>query len=371
MSKEDYTKNTRIDGLPVELLEYCYDNTVYCQFMFVDGNFDLGAHQPSHLTAALSSTLSSSKEKAKTEVYQLIQHDQTGRLRVGVHRSIPFKSECPLAPHIGNPRAKRGLIELADPYSFTGTVPFFNSSELQDAFVRSHKLYLPCETTSAAEPLSPADATESSGVGGLQVATPPEFASVLHFAKAGVLLRKDDLDDGGKKASSRKWREWAVVLTKSQLLFFKDAQWASTLLSPSAVGPDGRCTTTLPAGRSFKPDAILPLQGFVAIYDFSFTKRPNTFILIAPDSGRQLLFQTADDGDMNEWIGLINWAASFQNTGVKLRTQSTINMSQRKPRSSDDSSERPSKESRRLIFSAQGQVVGSAPGEDPDWDDDQ
>lgn len=94
MTKEDYVRNTRQDGLPVELLEYCFDNTVHAPYMFVDGSTDLTApHQANSLGSTLSSSLTSSKEKAKMEVYQLIMTGQTRRLRVGVQYRIPFKSQ--------------------------------------------------------------------------------------------------------------------------------------------------------------------------------------------------------------------------------------------------------------------------------------
>lgn len=44
--------------------------------------------------------------------------------------------------------------------------------------------------------------------------------SSLKITKIGLLSRKEDLAEGGKKAASRKWRGWSVILTGSQLLFF-------------------------------------------------------------------------------------------------------------------------------------------------------
>lgn len=44
--------------------------------------------------------------------------------------------------------------------------------------------------------------------------------SSLKITKIGLLSRKEDLAEGGKKAASRKWKGWSVVLTGSQLLFF-------------------------------------------------------------------------------------------------------------------------------------------------------
>lgn len=53
--------------------------------------------------------------------------------------------------------------------------------------------------------------------------------STLKITKVGLLSRKEDLAEGGKKAASRKWRGWSVVLTGSQLLFFVRAHLHSLL----------------------------------------------------------------------------------------------------------------------------------------------
>lgn len=53
--------------------------------------------------------------------------------------------------------------------------------------------------------------------------------STLKITKVGLLSRKEDLAEGGKKAASRKWRGWSVVLTGSQLLFFVRAHLDSLL----------------------------------------------------------------------------------------------------------------------------------------------
>lgn len=54
-------------------------------------------------------------------------------------------------------------------------------------------------------------------------------ASRLRVTRAGRLRRKDDTLDGGRKASNRKWREYGVVLSGSQLLFFVRARIGLTV----------------------------------------------------------------------------------------------------------------------------------------------
>jgi len=49
----------------------------------------------------------------------------------------------------------------------------------------------------------------------------------LKITKAGKLGRKIDLLEGGKKATGfgRTWKQFGVVLSGSQLMFFKDLSW--------------------------------------------------------------------------------------------------------------------------------------------------
>ncbi|KAI8445205.1 Sec7 domain-containing protein [Phakopsora pachyrhizi] len=40
MTRIDYVKNTKIDGIPSEVLEYIYDNVTFTEFIFVDEDKD-------------------------------------------------------------------------------------------------------------------------------------------------------------------------------------------------------------------------------------------------------------------------------------------------------------------------------------------
>jgi hypothetical protein len=139
------------------------------------------------------------------------------------------------------------------------------------------------------------------------------------------------------KKSSRKWKSWSVILTGSQLLFFKDPTWALTLLDqvPSASVESGSGRLLLPRMTTFKPDEVFPLQDCVAVYDRDFTtvsiqgglhpsrlirqcQYPHTFRFIMPPA-RQYLMQAADEAEMNEWITLINYASTFKTAGIKMR----------------------------------------------------
>ena len=93
--------------------------------------------------------------------------------------------------------------------------------------------------------------------------------SVLKVAKVGLLNRKETTLDIGKRPKAGKWRLWSVVLTSSQLLFFRDQSWA-TSLQEQMNHRDGR--VLVPPVPLLKPDEILSLKGSIALHDRSHDK---------------------------------------------------------------------------------------------------
>lgn len=87
----------------------------------------------------------------------------------------------------------------------------------------------------------------------------------VKITKAGTLNRKGDLLQSGRKASNRKWRAWGVMLTGSQLLFFRDPSWAVMVLTRTESSDTSRITV-------FKPDEIISVKDAIAVYDTSYTK---------------------------------------------------------------------------------------------------
>ena len=91
----------------------------------------------------------------------------------------------------------------------------------------------------------------------------------LRVTKVGVLSRKDDILEGGRKAMNRKWKEWSVLLTGSQLLLYRDASCAVTIRAHAdAVKGD----MSLPRSFIPKPDELLSVKDAVAVFDKSYTK---------------------------------------------------------------------------------------------------
>ncbi|GAA6017397.1 hypothetical protein JCM11491_006643 [Sporobolomyces phaffii] len=333
MTKADYVKNTKIPGVATELLEYLYDQITLAPFVFVDEENPAAAlFDPSPTLSSSSSRpdpsatgtptgfFGSASQKPKVDPYHYIATGQTYRFRVDVESHIPFKS----------------------PFSYSGTTSFFNATTLHTLFAKapilqtSSRPRAPSRSQTAAPNIatqippsalagSPLAPTVSSST---FVATPAKdkaTVSNLKITKVGVLSRKEDLAEGGKKAASRKWKAWSVVLTGSQLLFFKDAHFAQTLqqtLEAAAVlshpRPDENHVLVFTLQTPFKPDAVLSLNDTAALYDTTYRRHPNVFRLVAP-AGRQYLFQAHDPEELNSWLHAINYAASFKSANVRIR----------------------------------------------------
>jgi len=152
--------------------------------------------------------------------------------------------------------------------------------------------------------------------------------SRLKVIKAGVLNKKDDLAEGGKKALSRKWKTWGVILSDSQLLFCRDPTLVpvSYPLPEPSVGDDD---------PKFRPDDTYSLKDSIAVYDHSYKKVAfhkkiihidvliegqynHTFRFVLPD-GRHLLLQAANNEDLQHWISCINYACTFKSASVRIR----------------------------------------------------
>ncbi|BGP25923.1 hypothetical protein JCM10295v2_004866 [Rhodotorula toruloides] len=360
MTKADYIKNTRIDGVSPEILEYLYDQITLAPFIFVDdGAHGAGLLGPSASTVSLlggsigpsgsSQSVASSAaahggfftnnaSKGKVDPYHLIATNQTRRFRVDVESHIPSKS----------------------PFSFSGTTSFFDTTSLHSLFARApvlqiqnrprasqsnsstfastatHSLPLPSPPDTAA-PLPPSPDPVIAGSpltptvsNGTFIADPPKKKdrppiSSLKITKVGLLSRKEDLAEGGKKAASRKWRGWSVVLTGSQLLFFKDPNFAASLQQSLRVAaqdltprPNDSLVLSFNYPGSFKPDAVLSLANTAAIYDATYSKYRNVFRLVAP-AGRQYLFQAHNEDELNSWLSAINFSAAFKTANIRIR----------------------------------------------------
>jgi hypothetical protein len=127
------------------------------------------------------------------------------------------------------------------------------------------------------------------------------------------LLTTDDTPVNGKRPTGRKWKNWSVILTGSQLLFFKD-----TILALTLVEQIRNAATSGVRMTGFQPDEVLSVKDCVAIWDRDYYDGAFTFRFIMP-GGYQFLMQTLDEKEMNEWLTLINYASTFKSAGIRMR----------------------------------------------------
>ena len=74
--------------------------------------------------------------------------------------------------------------------------------------------------------------------------------------------------DGGKRAMSRKWKEWSVVLTGSQLIFYRDSSVALNLITQIHDASEG-APARYPSPR---PDEVVSMKDAIAVCDASYAK---------------------------------------------------------------------------------------------------
>lgn len=108
--------------------------------------------------------------------------------------------------------------------------------------------------------------------------------------KEGMLQRKNELDEGGRKAVARSWKPYYTVLRGAQLLFYKDKKdsTANVLASPPINISLGTCQLAK---------------------DY---KKKNAFRLTLPN-GAEYLFLSDDEGGVHAWITYINTAIQTAN----------------------------------------------------------
>jgi len=156
------------------------------------------------------------------------------------------------------------LVPLENPFTYEGKNGIWDEAELHGAFMRANVLEIDVATTNR-----PPAMFSLYGGGAI------DFQDTRHLdrgtwrlkvTKVGLLNRKDDLLEGGKRALNRKWKMWSVILAGSQLLFCRDPASALTLLLSS----DRRLES--PQNAVLRPDDLFCLKDAIAVYDRSYIK---------------------------------------------------------------------------------------------------
>lgn len=150
----------------------------------------------------------------------------------------------------------------------------------------------------------------------------------INIVKAGFLYRRE-----GKRKNI--WREWGVILTASQLYFFKDIQWfitniikqqgmdktcpssdptsAETVESTLVDGPVNSTPSLImrPLVDGFLPTQVVPTTDMVALRSTRDAPKGRDSFLLAHKGGSADWFSSPDSSDLEHWMHKINFAASF------------------------------------------------------------
>ncbi|PKY41762.1 hypothetical protein RhiirA4_476721 [Rhizophagus irregularis] len=290
MTKEEFVKNSRIDGVPPEILEILYDNITFMRFIYADDDTDVNGQ----------TMLSSSSSKNRNSmIFGLL--DRSSCVKNDPYFVIKHKVPTEYTPSIEH------LVPIENPFSHKGTLSEFDTVGIHRAFTTSHTIRITGVRTQRNNETF--NQTSSS----IHPLDDEEGTFLLKITKVGKLSRKVDLLEG-KKAGvmMRSWNHYGVILSGSQLMLFKDDDWFDSKIADLK---DPSKSTTL---STLKPDVLLMTSESVALYDNSYTKYKYVFRLTCP-KGNQYLFQAENEDEMNDWITKINYAATFKTVGLKMR----------------------------------------------------
>ncbi|KAG1826129.1 uncharacterized protein BJ212DRAFT_1318177 [Suillus subaureus] len=286
MTKVDYQKNTAISGVIPEVLDCFYDNIVFAPFIFIEDPMDPPrpsidgslSRPPTSAGVPMTPVGGTLLSRPKIDPYYLITNHLLDSLRVNVEQHIP----------------------LDNPYCWKGT-----SDTIEITCFEHNRL------PSGLFGLSVSNPSSLMGANSLPGFLPPQKETWrLKLSKVSVLNRKDEILEGGKKPSNRKWKSFGVALTTSQVLLFRDPSWAAAFLSSSDYSRESTIHC--------KPDEVLSVKDALAVFDRSYQKHSNTFRLALAD-GRQILFQASNELEINQWVSRINYASAFKSAGIRMR----------------------------------------------------
>ena len=103
---------------------------------------------------------------------------------------------------------------------------------------------------------------------------PVEMVTVPALGPEWKASELRDLRGKGKKEArreerARKWKEWSVLLTGSQLLFHRDPLWAQSIQSRLDSNDN---VVALNHASMPRPDEMYSVRDAVAVFDRSYTK---------------------------------------------------------------------------------------------------
>jgi hypothetical protein len=301
MQKQDYIKNTSGQGISDDILACFYDNICYTPFIHYDEDVDINGERVlpfqqqkkagGKFKSAIPGADTTTKRPAgPVDPYNLIVEQKLDTLRPPIKDSIlmddPYDyrgSEGELEPH-----------KLQRAFTHTGVIQIISARSRPTAYEN--------QTTNG----TPGPAESQQGIVDLKI------------TKVGLLWRKS----ARRKKARSPWQEWGALLTGSQLYLFQNSHWAKGLMhqfqNAQKPGQPRVPVVFKPPLQDFKPDALIKTDDAVALVDSTYTRHKNAFTFVR-HGGQEEVFLADNEGELNEWLGLINYAAAFRAAGVRIR----------------------------------------------------
>jgi hypothetical protein len=292
MTKHDYVKNTQHGSVQIasDILDCFYDNVCYTPFIHFEDEVAVESHRLTlpRTKKSLIKTKSMESLRGPVDPYSLILDNKLDLLRPSL----------------------KDVMDTEDCYCSTGTSGPIEANALHRAFLRSAVLQI---ISARSRP----DAFQTQAT----ISNPGEAQAGLvsiKVAKVGLLWRKDPK----KKKAKSPWREWGAILTDSKLYFFKDMGWVKKLIHQTESYAKSAVQSVplvfKPPLSSFDPDALMSMDDAVALTDSSYKKHKNAFVFIK-HGGFEEVFLANSENDMNDWIGKLNYAATFRTANIRMR----------------------------------------------------
>ncbi|PRT53413.1 Protein transport protein sec73 [Wickerhamiella sorbophila] len=315
MSKSSYMRTGYCDGVPLEVLDYIYDNITYTQFIHTEDDsvlaqlFDVPS-TPSDLQLVSSSTASVASAQSATprrtsfgwskdmfDPYMLILEGRLARLR---------------------PTSLVRVLSANDPYICGYLTSVTEVLGLRNRLANGPIIQLVSERSrpDVYTGVNHNTVSEINTEDLLLLASPGVVD--IKVVKMGILERRES----SKKMlySPRSiWREWGAILTESQLYLFKNVAWVKSLMAESSASPDPAAAVTRTSLEGFNATTVLSTKDMAALlYESSSNEDEKSMFLLRGSGGMHTWLSASDESERMDWVRCINFAAAYTTHPIPL-----------------------------------------------------
>jgi len=290
MQRHEYQKNSGGHGVDEEILGYLYDNILFTEFITQDNEDEAESKARSKLR----------KQRKRA------RNGSTGDIRQTGADPYEFIIDPELRLDVLRP-ALKNVMNLEDTYHYLAPNGRIDVAKLKESFAKPGILRLISSRSRPEAFVAANTALEAATQGVVEISV----------VKIGVIWRKDVK----RKKTQRTWQVWIAMLTQSKIYFFRNTGWIRILLEKWEMHekhPDRRLIYT-PQIEDFKPDMSILTVNAIALFDKSYDKHKNAFVLSRPEDAFEEVLLADDAADLNDWIAKINFASTFTTANIAVQ----------------------------------------------------